>query len=308
MRLTISQLEALFWTAKLGSVQKAAEHLNLAQPTVSLRLRSLQEDLRVDVLERAGRGVKLTSQGERLFLHAQTILAEAAKIQAGIANAAELTGSIKVGVFETFAVLCLPLLLQRLASLHPNLRLEVAVSNSYELEQDISDHRLDMAFLVDPTDESHLRLVPLGAQEVSWVASPRLDFGDHVEPVDLAHVPILTSPPPSAMYRQISHWFSSANMKPSHVDTCTSVMVIAHMVAEANVVAILPKKLVGAHVAAGSMRLLPSRPPLREARVCSAHRIGSSTRPIDAVIRAASQVLKEVDFLAAGGGDGRASI
>ncbi|MGE0239701.1 MAG: LysR family transcriptional regulator, partial [Parvibaculaceae bacterium] len=54
MRLTISQLEALYWTAKLGSVQKAAEHLNLAQPTVSLRLRALQEDLRVEVLERAG--------------------------------------------------------------------------------------------------------------------------------------------------------------------------------------------------------------------------------------------------------------
>lgn len=299
MRLTISQLEALYWTAKLGSVQKAAEHLNLAQPTVSLRLRALQEDLRVEVLERSGRGVKLTSEGERLFLHAQTILAETAKIRAGIANAAELTGSVKVGVFEAFAVLCLPLLQQRLAALHPNLRLEVAVSNSYELEQDVRDHRLDMAFVVDPTDESHLRLTQLGVQEVCWVASPRLSFGAHVEPMDLAHVSILTSPPPSAMYRQMSHWFSSANVQPSHVDTCTSVMVIAHMVAEANVAAILPRKLAAPHIAAGSMRLLPARPPLREARVCSAHRIGASTRPIEAVIHVASRVLDEVDFLSA---------
>jgi hypothetical protein len=45
MHITLAQLEAFFWTARLDPVQQAAQQLNLAQPTVSLRLRDLQQQL-----------------------------------------------------------------------------------------------------------------------------------------------------------------------------------------------------------------------------------------------------------------------
>src|SRR6201988_1571430 len=57
MRLTLAQLETFFWTAQLGSAQRAAQHLNLAQPTVSLRLKELQEAMGASLLERTSRGL-----------------------------------------------------------------------------------------------------------------------------------------------------------------------------------------------------------------------------------------------------------
>jgi DNA-binding transcriptional LysR family regulator len=42
MRFTIAQLEAFFWTARLGSLSKAASYLHMSQPTISLRLRDLE--------------------------------------------------------------------------------------------------------------------------------------------------------------------------------------------------------------------------------------------------------------------------
>ncbi len=57
MRITLAQLEAFFWVARLGSVHMAARQLNLAQPTVSLRLRDLEARLGTALFERAGRGL-----------------------------------------------------------------------------------------------------------------------------------------------------------------------------------------------------------------------------------------------------------
>lgn len=57
MRITLAQLEALFWIARLGSVQQAARQLNLAQPTVSLRLRDLALGVGKPLFERAKRSL-----------------------------------------------------------------------------------------------------------------------------------------------------------------------------------------------------------------------------------------------------------
>ena len=54
MRFTLAQLEAFYWIATLGTVRDAARHLNLAQPTVSLRLRDLETAFGAVLFERRG--------------------------------------------------------------------------------------------------------------------------------------------------------------------------------------------------------------------------------------------------------------
>jgi DNA-binding transcriptional LysR family regulator len=56
--VSIAQLEAFYWVAELGSVHRAAAQLNVTQPTLSLRLRKLEAELAMPVLERHGRGVQ----------------------------------------------------------------------------------------------------------------------------------------------------------------------------------------------------------------------------------------------------------
>jgi len=55
-RITVAQLEAFFWTASFGSMERASTHLNLSQPSISLRVRALEEQLGFKLFERAGRG------------------------------------------------------------------------------------------------------------------------------------------------------------------------------------------------------------------------------------------------------------
>jgi Bacterial regulatory helix-turn-helix protein, lysR family len=58
MRFTLAQLKAFYWIAKLGTVRDAARHLNLAQPTVSLRIRDLETALGTMLFERLGRALR----------------------------------------------------------------------------------------------------------------------------------------------------------------------------------------------------------------------------------------------------------
>ncbi|HEX2556156.1 MAG TPA: LysR family transcriptional regulator [Microvirga sp.] len=297
MNLTIAQLEAFFWAARLGSVKGAARQLNLAQPTISLRLKCLQEELGKRLFERSGWGIKLTLEGEQLFNHTRVVLDEIGRLRDRIGTSEAVKGVVRVGVPETFAVTCLPRLLQTIAQDHPALRLELTVSTSSDLEREVLERKLELAFVVHPADLTSLRLIPLGRQEAVWMASPRFKLGPMVRPADLAHVPVITNPAPSAMYRQIAGWFSAADIEPQRLDICTSVMVIAHLVEEGVAAGFLPVKLMSRQVRAGSVEMLEANPVLHHASVYAAHRIGGASRQVETVVVAARQVLQDLDFL-----------
>ena len=211
MRVTLAQLEAFFWVATLGSVQSAARQLRLAQPTVSLRLRDLEEVLGTALFERAGRGVRPTASGLGLMPRAKAVLGEIERIREQ-SGSLDVRGAVRVGVAEGFAMVCLAPLVSALRNEFPALSPEFAVTTSSNLERELTERQLDIAVLVNPIGHSSIRLLPLGLQPTSWMAAPVWGLGPRVRPADLRHIPIVTNPAPSAMFRQINGWFASAGI------------------------------------------------------------------------------------------------
>lgn len=298
MRVTLAQLEAFFWVARLGSVQLAAGELSLAQPTVSLRIRDLEQSLRHALFERAGRGMRLTEAGQRLLERAAVILDEVGKIRSEAV--AEIGGRIRIGFAEGFAMVCLAPFLKALHRDHPSLRPELFVATSSALEGDMTSHRLDLAFLVKPVGQPGLRLQPLGAQPTAWAAAPDAwTLPARIRPADLKQIPIITNPPPSAMYRQIVDWFSSAAIEPARLDICTSVTMVAHLVSSGVGLGLLPIKMIEPQIAAGSLRILHSVPEVESGQVYAAFWEGRETPAVDAALRCMRQVLGTMDYLVA---------
>lgn len=297
MRLTLAQLEAFFWIARLGSIQQAARQLNLAQPTVSLRLRDLETAIGSRLFERVGRGLQLAEDGAALLEHATTILAEVGRIQDRMGRNGEVRGVLRVGFPETFALVCLPTLLRLLDHEHAALRLESVVSTSSVLEHEVRERRLDLAFAINPSGDPRLRLIPLGVQENSWAAAPEWGLGTIVRPFEIRHLPIISNPHPTPMFRQIDGWFRSAGVEPLRLSYCNSVTVIVHLVAAGVAVGYLPRKMIEPDVADGRLELLASRPPVEKARVCAVYRVDDGTAAVGAVIKAVRRVLATVDFL-----------
>lgn len=296
MRVTVSQLEALFWVARLGSISNAARHLNVTQPTVSLRLRDLAVASGKRLYRRDGKVLALTSDGLEILEHAARIIDEVAQIYRRD-QPNEARGLLKVGVSEAFALAGLPRMLPKLADRHPGLRLEFAIGTSGNLERDLLEGAIDLAVAINPDFDDRLRLIPLGIQEAAWIAPAIMDLPPVVRPIDIAHLPILTNPAPSPAFHTTMNWFGSAGLEPRQISMTNSVMVIAHLVEAGIGLAILPTRLVLDRVEDGAVLVLRSAPALDPALMYFAYRKSDRRPAIDAVLVAAREVLGELDWL-----------
>lgn len=296
MRPTLAQLEAFYWIAKLGSVKEAARHLNISQPTVSLRIDDLEAELGAQLFEKVGRGLLLTHRGEALLPRAGTVLDELASIREVIGGAEQVGGVVRIGCSETFAQACLSTLVERLNAAYPTLQLDIDVSTSVKLEEDVRERRLDVAFAVNPVGDPRLALIPLGTQGVTWAASPSLQLPAFLRPVDLKDVVVITNPHPSPMYRQITDWFRADGFEPAKLWRCSIVSVAAQLVRAGLGVSLLPLKLIEADVSAGRIVPLTSARKIEPSRLFGIYRFADRNTLTDGIVALAARVIEETRF------------
>ncbi|WP_370290437.1 LysR family transcriptional regulator [Nocardioides sp.] len=124
--LDLRRLEALVAVQRTGSVSAAAASLHYGQPTISHHLRRLEAETGAVLLQRVGRGVRLTPDGLRLAARAEEVLGLLARAEAELHASTSLSsGRVRVAAFPSGAATLVPAALQRLAVVHPGLALEL---------------------------------------------------------------------------------------------------------------------------------------------------------------------------------------
>ena len=99
-RITLKQLETLYWIVELGTFERAASRLFATQSAVSKRVQELERGTQIEIFNRNQRGAKLTSKGEEMFEVAKKMLLLHDQILE-ISNTESLQPrSLKVGVTE----------------------------------------------------------------------------------------------------------------------------------------------------------------------------------------------------------------
>lgn len=293
-RPSIPQLEAFYWTAQLSSVQKAADRLNVTQPTLSLRLKQLESEIAVPLFEKQGRGLRLTRHGHS-FLARATIVLDAYRDLANLSRTPEMEGSVRFGVAEGFAVTCMPHLIAGLRDDFPLLRPEWVVATSDILEQSLTNGELDVAILVDPIGLREVRLLALGVQTNDWVGSAgTVKIG--VYPRQLAQTTIVTTPPPTAMYRMTVGWFAGGKITPEKTCLCSSLNAALQLVAAGTGIGIFPSKVVEAYPLKGALRTIKTDPPLNDGRVFFADRATADEARTQALLRTVERIANELAY------------
>lgn len=152
--LDLPQLQALHAVAEQGSVGGAARALHLTTSAVSQRLARLEKELGRPLLERTGRGVRLTEAALVLVEHAGKILAAVAEAEAAVAEqAGSVAGGVSVAAFSTAARALLPPALELLRTRHPELRVRLGELEPHECLPLVAGSELDLAILQDWPDE-----------------------------------------------------------------------------------------------------------------------------------------------------------
>jgi DNA-binding transcriptional LysR family regulator len=166
--MDLRQLQVLVAIADHGSFSAAADALHTVQSNVSTHLARLERELQAQLVDRqTGR---LTDEGEVVVERGRRIAAE---IEAAAADVASLrqcvTGTARVGMIGTTARWLAPLLLDRMAAVHPGVHLVIGDGTSATLEPHLASGRLDAAVVNLPQTNPELVETPLFDEDLVLV-------------------------------------------------------------------------------------------------------------------------------------------
>lgn len=298
MRITLAQLEAFYWTYRLGGFHAAARQLHLAQPTVSVRIRDLERALNTKLFVRDGRRIRPSPDGTGLLQHADQMLTLARRITGDRLVFDPLQFGLRLGAPDSFALVCLPAVLSEIESDYPELEIALVIENSATLNRLLKQNDLDLAFLSNPQLDSQFRCEPLGGNDVAWFAPRGADLPSRgAGPADLARHHVFTNPEPSPLFGLVRDWFLEAGVGMPRISTCNNLSVVARMTAAGAGISVLPTAIVRQEVRSGQVRRLQTRPPLRPQPFFAAYRSSVAGRGVDVVLASARKVIARKQFL-----------
>lgn len=144
--IDVRRLEVLVAVARTGSVSRAAEVLHFGQPTVSHHLRRLEAETGAVLLQRVGRGVRLTAEGERLAARGEEILTLLDRAETELRAASSLEhGVVRLATFPSAVPTLVPRILELIAEAHPGIRLELVEAEPPEATALLVSGRVDLA-------------------------------------------------------------------------------------------------------------------------------------------------------------------
>ena len=142
--MDIKQLKFLIALDETRHFGQAAARCHITQPTLSMRLRSLEQELDLQLVNRGQRFESFTAPGERVLAWARTVLAAYDGLQAEAAAwRGNLIGTLRLGVVPLSSFDPLPLL-QRLHQEHPELRFELSALSSEQILEQLASNQLDV--------------------------------------------------------------------------------------------------------------------------------------------------------------------
>jgi LysR family hydrogen peroxide-inducible transcriptional activator len=170
--MNLQQLEYVVAVDSYRHFGKAAEKCHVTQPTLSLMVRKLEDELGIRIFQRTDKPVVPTAIGSEVIEQARRALSEIAQISQVVAHRkGEIKGNLRLGIIPTLAPYLLPLFLQRFIMNYERVRTSVTEMITEEIIDGLKKGKLDAGLLVTPLDERGIRELPLFHEEfVAYVS------------------------------------------------------------------------------------------------------------------------------------------
>lgn len=160
--MTLLQLSYIVSVDKHRSFSKAAKGCFVTQPTLSMQIQKLEEELGILIFDRGKKPIAATEIGKVIIEQAHTILHESEKIRQSIeAEMTEITGLFRVGIIPTLAPYLLNLFLQNFMDKHPRVELVIEELQTKEIVERLVTDKLDGGILATPLHQKNLLERPL---------------------------------------------------------------------------------------------------------------------------------------------------
>lgn len=288
--MTLTELRYIVSLAQERSFSRAAERCSVSQPTLSVAIARLEDELGVQLFERGKGFVGVTGVGVRVVEQAVVALAEAEKVrQIALHGRDQLDGPLRLGVIHTVGPYLLPQLIQSLKSVAPHMPLLIEENMTSSLAEMLQDNEVDVIIIALPLDipgvltrplydESFKVVVPrghpwenhkaIGAEEISGEEMLLLKAGNCFRDQVLGACPQVSTP--------------ESDIRLGH-----SIGTIRCMVASGLGVSVLPEGALRQPYSNELISIIPFREPIPSRRIALAWRPGfARPKAIDALLDA----------------------
>ena len=160
--MTITQLEYVLAVAEHQNFTKAAEHRFVTQPTLSMQIQKLEDQLDVLIFDRSKKPIELTEVGKRIVAQARNIVNESNRIQDIVdQQKGFIGGEFKLGIIPTVMPTLLPMFLKNFINKYPKVKLKIEELTTEEIISRLNDGHLDAAIAATPLESDTIKERPL---------------------------------------------------------------------------------------------------------------------------------------------------
>jgi LysR family nitrogen assimilation transcriptional regulator len=235
--MDVRQLRYFVAIAEEGSLSAAAQRVNVAQPSLSQHVISLERELDVKLLERSPRGVSLTESGEVLVSHAREIIAAMEKARDAVRQSGcEPQGEVTFGLPSSIAMVLSVPLAETVRLELPKVRLRAIDAMSGFIKTWLEDQSIDLGMLYDLGSVRHLSHRQLMTEELHFFSAPdawpfESRAGSAVPLADVARSELVLPSPHHGLRSMIERSIKSHGIKLNVATEMDGLALIKTMVA-----------------------------------------------------------------------------
>lgn len=160
--MTITQLKYVLAVAEHQNFTKAAEKTFVTQPTLSMQIQKLEDELEILIFDRSKKPIELTGVGKKIVEQARNIVNESERMQDVVdQEKGFIGGTFKLGIIPTIMPTLLPMFLKNFSNKYPKVQLKIEELNTDEIITKINDGYLDAAIAATPLDQAKIKERPL---------------------------------------------------------------------------------------------------------------------------------------------------
>jgi LysR family transcriptional regulator, hydrogen peroxide-inducible genes activator len=162
IEMTLTELKYIVAVAREKHFGKGADACHVSQPTLSVAVKKLEDELQVKIFERNANEITVTSLGDEIIRQAQSVLEQADNIKEIARRGKDpLSGSLRLGVIYTIGPYLLPALVRKIIANTPQMPLMLQENFTVRLLDELRNGDIDCAILAEPFPDNNLAIAPL---------------------------------------------------------------------------------------------------------------------------------------------------
>jgi LysR family hydrogen peroxide-inducible transcriptional activator len=160
--MTITQLQYVLAVAEHKNFTLAAEKCFVTQPTLSMQIQKIEEELNILIFDRTKKPIQLTAIGQKIVEQAKNIVNEAGKIKDIVEyQKGFIGGEFRIGIIPTIMPTLLPMFLNNFIKKYPKIKLIIEELNTNEIIKKLKNGHLDAAIAATPLEDEKIKEIVL---------------------------------------------------------------------------------------------------------------------------------------------------